>query len=233
MKRREFLRNITLVASLPVVVTALARQVSAEAQMNFHFSAISFANTLGNVRHSMLMVGDGKWDAENVSGGGGYNHFDDASPAPKTLLEYGTWEATGLRSWSSIGGWGIQTAGVLDMDVNLKQVFPSPAVIDARFQLVCNAGPAKLFNPNPNPPPANLPEGFTLDISGKDYGPFLPQLPPVGLTFFTSGERVEDRALDKAQADLQNYLPLAAAVPSLVAAGLGLLLIRTRRKEAH
>jgi hypothetical protein len=201
--------------------------------MNFHFTSLSVAGTVASVQHAMLMSGDGKWDAQGIEGGGAYNHFDDASPAPKPILDQGKWEATRLLSWNSVGAWGVQTAGALGMGIIMKQELPSPATIEAQLQLVCNVGPGKLYNPNPNPPPANLPEGFTLTIPGNDYGAYVPSQPPLGLTFFNSGERVEDRALVTAQADLRTYLPIAVAVPSLVAAGLGLALIRTKSKSAN
>ncbi len=237
MKRRDFLKNaaigITGLASLPFVTNNLPR-VSAEGQTNFNFTANSIAGTVGNVQHAVLMSGEGKVDANGVEGGGTYNHFDIASPAPKTLLEYGSWEAKSLVSWNPIGTWGIQTAGVLKMNVNLNQTFPSPTVIGANLEVICNAGFAKLFNPNPNPPPPNLPEGYVLTIPGTDYGPFVPFIPPLGVTFFTTGKRVEDVAIENLGNELQTtrtlYLPTAALIPSVIAGGLAVALARAKKK---
>ncbi len=237
MKRREFLNKVAIgtvgLASLPLITNNLPR-VSAEGQTNFNFTVNSQAGTVGNVQHALLMSGEGKVDVNGVEGGGAYNHFDIASPAPKTLLEYGSWKATSLASWNPIGTWGIQTAGVLDMNVNLNQTFPSPAVIGANLKVICNAGFAKLFNPNPNPPPPNLPEGIVLTIPATDYGPFVPFIPALGVTFFTTGKRVEDVAIEDLGNELQTtrtlYLPTAALIPAAIAGGLAVALARAKKK---
>ena len=238
MKRRDFLKKAVIgtvgLASLPLVANNVAPRVFAEGQTNFNLTALSKAGTVGNVQHSVLMSGEGKMDPNGVQGGGAYHHFDDATPAPKTILESGSWEATKLVSWNPIGTWGVQTAGILEMKINLNQMFPSAAVIAADLKVICNAGPGKLFNPNPNPPPANLPEGYILTIPGAEFGPFAPLVPPVGVTFFTTGKRVEDVALENLGNELQTtrtlYLPTAALIPSVIAGGLAIAFARAKKK---
>ncbi len=241
MKRRDFLKKAAIgtagLASLPFLTDNLPR-VSAEGQTgqtNFNFTATSKAGLVGNVQHDVLMSGEGKIDTNGVEGGGRYNHFDDATTPPKTILESGSWEAANLVSWNPIGTWGVQTAGVLEMGINLRQDFPTTAVISANLKVICNAGNAKLYNPNPNPPPPNLPEGFILTIPGAEYGPFVPNIPPTGVTFFTTGKRVEDVALENLGNDLQTtrtvYLPTAALIPSVIAGGLAVALARAKKRK--
>jgi hypothetical protein len=237
VKRRDFLRKAAIgatgLASLPFVTSNLPL-VSAEEQTNFNFTALSKGATVGSVQHVWQMSGEGRILPNGVEGGGAYNHYDDSTPAPKTILEYGSWEATRLVGWKEIGQWGVQHAGVLEMEVNLNREFPSPAVTEANLKVICNAAAAKLFNPNPNPPPANLPEGYILTIPGAEFGPLVPYVPPLGVTFFLAGTRVEDTALENVSNELQTtrtlYLPTAALIPSVIAGGLALALARTKKK---
>ncbi len=243
LDRRDFLRKAALgyasLASLPILADTVVKPVRAQAQgqIDFNFNAISQAATTGNVQHTSLMTGGGKVEGDTIEGGGAYNHYDDATQPPKALLEYGTWEATRLVGIRQIGTWGKQVAGVVDAEINLNQEFPSSARVNATLRIICNAGPARLFNPNPNPPPANLPEGYMLTIPGAEYGPFVPLFPPQGVTFFTTGKRVEDKIIENLNQTLQTtrttYLPTAAIIPSAVAVGLGLALVRTRKRSGR
>ncbi len=237
LNRRDFLRKAAFgsasLASLPILADTLVKPVRAQGQINFDFSAESQAGTTGNVQHVALMWGEGKLEGDTVQGGGAYDHFDDASTAPKTVLGYGTWEATRLLNWQPIGTWGKQVAGALEIEVSLLQEFPSSATVQAKLRIVCNVGPAKLFIPNPNPPPANLLEGFTLTIPGAEYGPFVPFLSPQGITIFSSGKRVQDKIIDNLQKTQSVYLPAAALIPSAVAVGLGLVLVRARKRSGR
>jgi hypothetical protein len=238
VKRRDFLRKALIgtagLAALPLVPSNLPT-VSAQEQVNFNFTALSKGATIGSVAHIWLMSGEGRILPNGVEGGGAYNHYDDSTPAPKTILEYGSWEATRLISWREIGTWGVQHAGVLDMEVNLNRESPSPAVTEANLKVICNAGAAKLFNPNPNPPPANLPEGYILTIPGAEFGPFVPHVPPLGVTFFLGGTRVEDKALENLGNELQTtrafYLPAAALIPSVIAGGLAVALAKAKKRS--
>jgi hypothetical protein len=232
LKRREFLKKATIgtagLATLPALGSIPTASAQADAQMNFHFVCISYAGTVANVLHGIMMTGDGQIQP-NFEGGGFYSHNDASSPAPKTILSSGTWAATRLVSWKPIGNYGVLVAGVLEMEVNLLQQIPSAAVIAAKLKVVCDIPAAKLINPNENG------EGFELTIPDADFGPFKQVHPALGLTLFSAGRRVEDKILDDTRQQLQTtsglYLPTAALIPSVIAGGLAFAWVRSRRKK--
>ncbi len=238
MKRREFLKKAAIgtagLASFPILGSSLVRSVQAAGQTNFHFVALSQGANVANVKHAMSMNGEGRIFDGGVQGGGAYVHYDDATSAPKSLLSTGKWEATSLLNTNWVGTYGVFVAGVVEMEANLLQEAPSAAVIPATVKVVCNLSVGALFNPNPNPPPANLPEGYTVKIPDVGYGPFVPFQPPIGITVFTTGKRVEDEALENATEQLQTtrtlYLPTAVLIPSAVAGAIAVAWARGKRK---
>ena len=222
-------------ASIPILANTASRQVRAATQMNFHFTLVCHAKSVANVQHTLALNGEGKFSGQEIVGGGTYNHFDNATPPPRTLISYGTLEASRLVDFISIGSWGVTSAGVLDMEVRLIQQFASAAVIPATLKVICNLNGGALINRNPNPPPPNLPEGAILTIPDAEFGPFTPLDPPIGFTAFSSDQRVEDRALDDTMQQLQTtrtlYLPTVAIIPSVIAGGLALAWAKARRKH--
>jgi hypothetical protein len=188
MKRRNFLKKTAVgsasLASLTSVVNSLAAPPSAAGITNFRFMALSFAATIGGVAHTMLMNGDGKISPSQVVGGGSFLHFDRNSAVPQTILASGTWKAKQLISFNRIGTYGSVAAGIAEMWIHLVVDLPSPAVIPAMLEVVCNVGFAGLNTGEE--------EGFILTIPGASFGPFVPSVPPTGLTILTTGNEQRD-----------------------------------------
>jgi hypothetical protein len=178
MDRRAFLHKAGLgslaVASLPALTTAAWADGG---QTNFHFVALSQAPPVGGVVPRTNMSGTGQVNPSRVVGQGSFNIFDNASPVPRTLLAFGTWKAKRLLTFDLIGAYGALAAGVLGVEVHLVREFPSPAVLPATLQIICNLGAAGLST--------GQPEGFTLSIPDSPYGPFVPLHPEMGITIFT------------------------------------------------
>jgi len=122
----------------------------------------------------MIMNGSGKFNGSEAEGGGTYDHFDNASAVPKTILGAGGWKAGRLLSFSLVGTYGVLAAGILEMEVKLLQEFPSRVVIPATLKVVCSIGAAGLDAGE---------EGFTLTIPGVPFGPFEPFFVAPGFTF--------------------------------------------------
>lgn len=188
MKRRNFLKQAaagsTGLASLTSVVNSLAAPPSAVGITNFRFMAVSFAATIGDVAHTLLMNGDGKISPSQVVGSGSFLHFDANSPVPQTILASGTWKAKQLISFNQIGTYGSLAAGIAEMRVHLVVDLPSAAVISAMLEVVCNVGFAGLLTGEE--------EGFKLTVPGAPFGPFVPSVPPTGLTILTTGNEQRD-----------------------------------------
>lgn len=184
MDRREFLKKAGLgsiaLGSLPVLAGTLARPVWAANQINFRFLSVSQANTILGVQHRVNISGDGKITPAQLAGGGSFNHFDNASSVPKTLLAFGTWKAKHLISFGLIGDYGALAAGLLEMGIDLIPV--GGPVTPATLKVVCNIGAAGLKTGEE--------EGATLTIPGAPFGPFAP-VANSALSLFTTG--VEER----------------------------------------
>jgi hypothetical protein len=184
MARRELLKTAGLgsiaLGSLATLADALARPVWADDRVNFRFLSISQAKTIGGVQHRVNISGDGKITAEEVVGGGSFNHFNNASPVPKTLLAFGSWKVKDLISFGLIGKYGALAAGVLEVKIHLIPVGGS--VTPATLRVVCNIGAAGLSTGEE--------EGATLSIPGTPFGPFAP-VADSALSIFTTG--VEER----------------------------------------
>jgi hypothetical protein len=186
MNRRKLLEKVGL-GSLATasLLEALATPASAddERPVNFHFLAVSQAGTVNGVAHRVTMGGDGAITQGNVVGGGFFVHWDAAPPGvPKPVLSTGSWKAKRLISFKLIGTFGVQGSGVLDMVINLVPV--NGPVVEAILEVVCNISAAGLFNPGKD-------EGFSLSIPGTIFvpggaaGPFVPLVPPQGISAFS------------------------------------------------
>ena len=196
MKRREFFKKAgagsAALASLPGLAHITAKLAQADdhegKRIGFRFVCVSQAGTLGGVVHRINMNGCGTFSGASVKGGGSYDHFDNAAPVPKTLLGAGNWKAEHVLTFNPIGTYGVLTAGILELEVELLQQFPSPAVVPATLKVVCSIGAGGLDT-------GQL-EGFTLTIPGMPFGPFQPILlaPGVtqGITIFTNGAGEEE-----------------------------------------
>jgi hypothetical protein len=186
MNRREFLTRVGVtsigLASLPALATP-ALAAPKRGQMGFTFMVISFADTIDGVAHTLVMAGDGHFTSSQVVGSGIFNHLDTAAPGvPKPLLAFGTWKAKRLISFELVGTYGAQVSGVLDMEINL--VPAEGPVIPATLEVICNVGFAGLFTGED--------EGVVLTIPDAPFGPFVPAVPPLGLTTFTIGNEQPD-----------------------------------------
>jgi hypothetical protein len=182
MNRRGFLRKAGLGAialgSVPVLAETLATRAFAdeETTTGFIFAAVSIAPTIDGAVHTLVMDGAGTITPSNVEGGGAFNHVNNASTAalPRPFFAQGTWKAKRLVSFDNRGQYGLFTAGVLTMDVELTRELPSRLVLPASLQIVCNIPFVPIRT--------GKPEGFSLTIDGLA---FLPS--GMGITLFPPG----------------------------------------------
>lgn len=187
MKRREFLKHTghgtVALASAPALAHLLSQAVHAEGgTSNYHFLAFSSAGVVDSVDHRIAMVGDGLVTPGAVTGGGAFVHFDNAAPAgPERIIATGSWKPKRLLSYEEFGTWGTFLSAVVELEINLVPVGASP--VAAVLKVVCNIGPAGIFV---DPPSA---EGFTLTVGALT---FVPLVPPLGLTLFTTANERRD-----------------------------------------
>ncbi len=174
MDRRELLK-IAGLGSVGAMALPLMPE-SAEAASNqtgFHFVSLSQANTVAGVAHRFFMGGDGQISPAQVVAGGMFFHADGNTPVPRKLLAWGSWKAKRLIEYHQIGTYGSQAAGFVNAEIVLVRDYPTPAVIPAMLEVVCNSGFAGLSNPGKE-------EGFYLEIPGTIFveggagGPFEP-----------------------------------------------------------
>jgi hypothetical protein len=170
LDRQRFLRRAGLgsiaLASLPALTdNAFAAAQTFGQPVFFHYYSLSKAAVVNGVAHAVAMSGSGRVTHNDVLASGSYTHFDLAAAVPKPAITSGTWKAKRFLSLHLTGTWGTLAGGVLDMEIELQQVSPSPAVIPATLEIVANIGSADLFV-------AGKDVGFTLTIPGADYGPF-------------------------------------------------------------
>ena len=187
MNRRDFLKKAGLgsvaLGSLPLLGEIFAVPASADSgDRTFHFAALGGGGTIGDVVHTLVLAGDGRFSDAEVEGGGVFNHvnLNSSLPNPKPVLASGTWEAKRLVSFQSIGSSGVTLAGILNMDIDLVRLIPSRAVLPAHLQIVCNIPFAGLFTGHP--------EGFTLTGLPVTFSPLSPT---IGITIF--GAAVEEQ----------------------------------------
>jgi hypothetical protein len=143
-------------------------------QMHLHFAALSSAASAGT-KGVVLMAGDGKFTSSHIQAHGIYQHIDPTTPKPNTILHAGTWKSTDLVSFTTIGTYGVQAAGILTMKVDLIQEIPSSAVMPATLTVVCNIPFAPFIT--------GKDEGFSLEAP---FGSFEPERPTVGITIFST-----------------------------------------------
>lgn len=170
LDRKSFLKKAGLgsvaLASLPALAEAAsAAEATFGRPIYFHYYAFSKAAVLAGVAHAVAMSGSGRITHNSLAAGGSYAHFDLAAPVPKPIISAGTWKGRRFGSLHLVGTWGDLAAGVLDMEIDLHQDSPTPAVVPATLELVSNIGSANLFVPGKD-------VGFTLAIPGAEYGPF-------------------------------------------------------------
>lgn len=191
MKRRQFLAAAVIGSPLAGVATQSARADDEPEELHFRLVSFSGAATIAGVQHRMLLsgsgtfavgAGHGKHHRGEIEGSGAFNHFNNASPVPQTILGSGVWQATKFLSFTPFGHWGVVTAGILELMVDLIPDNGS-RVPDVFMRIVCNAPPGGILT--------GQPEGFVLRIPGAPFGDFVPLNPTVGLTLIT--DRNEER----------------------------------------
>jgi hypothetical protein len=179
LDRRSFLKRAGIgsiaLGPLPGLLAAAPAWASGRAA-GFNFTAISRAGTIGSVVHAVNMAGSGTIEEDDVEGGGHFQHYDLASAPPRTIIAAGAWRAKRLVSFDPIGTWGVITAGVLVMQIQLRPTIPSPAVVAATLKVVCNVGSGGFET--------GQPEGFTLTVPSAPFGAFVPI--GAGITVFTT-----------------------------------------------
>ncbi len=184
MNRRGFLRKAGLGAialgSVPVLAETLATRAFADEEntTGFIFAAVSIGPTIDGIVHTVVMDGAGTITPSNVEGGGAFDHLNNAASAgfPRPFFAQGTWKAKRLVSFDVFGKYGLFTAAVLTMDVELTRELPSRLVVPASLQIVCNVPFVPIMT--------GKPEGFSLTVDGLA---FHPNVPAMGITLFPPG----------------------------------------------
>jgi hypothetical protein len=190
MNRRMFLKRAGVgsiaLGSLPILAETLAPRASAdeETTMNFIFAAVSKGPTIGDVVHTLVMDGAGMITPSHAEGGGAFDHLNNApsAPFPKPFIAQGTWKAKELVSFIPFGTYGLFTAGVLTMDVELVRELPSRLVVPATLEIVCNIPFVPIIT--------GKPEGFSLRVGDLQ---FVPNVPAMGITLFPPAGGAQDR----------------------------------------
>jgi hypothetical protein len=180
ISRRVFLKKAGVgtlaLGSLPILGKSLAtRALAADETTSFIFAAVSVGPTIDGVLHTLVMDGAGMITPSHAEGGGAFDHLNNAptAPLPKPIIAQGKWHAKRLVSFDVVGTYGLFTAGVLTMDVELVRELPSRLTVPATLQIVCNIPFVPLMT--------GKPEGFTLNVDGLQ---FHPNVPPMGITLF-------------------------------------------------
>lgn len=202
ISRRRFLKatgaGVISAAALPALQQMLAARASAASESGFTLVTTSRAATINGVQHYMFLGGSGSFSPSHVEGGGDcYLHYDNAKASGR-VLACGTWSAKGVVNYAPVGRCGPTNmfSGILDLEIELAQIVPSPLVRPARLRIVCN-------DPRFAAPSTGQPDGVTLEVpatpfvSGEAGGPFLPLQPVIGLTML-SGGALESGALSRA-----------------------------------
>jgi hypothetical protein len=207
MNRRKFIKTIAVgsaaIAILPGVISPLATASSDDegggnGLRRFQFVAFSHAGTLDRV----AMNGEGTFEVHSSDditgkGEGSWIHFDPASPVPP--VAFGKWKTEDFVSYDPttlgsppVGIFGRIQASKVVMEVNLLREFPTPDVIPAKLEIVCNIGVLGSAGFT------GVPEGYTLAIPGTPFaeggtpGPFVPFVPARGLTHTSIAEETDE-----------------------------------------
>ena len=176
ISRRHILQGagaVSVIGALGIPGTGFAEEGEATGQLHLDFAALSQAASPG-AKGVFLMAGDGRFTSSHIKAQGMFQHVDPTTPQPNVILSAGAWKATKLVSFTSIGTYGVQAAGILKINVDLVQTIPSPAVTPATLTVVCNIPFVPLMT--------GKPEGFSLEAP---FGSFGPQSPTVGITIFS------------------------------------------------
>ena len=146
-----------------------------EETTNFIFAAVSTGPTIDGVVHTVVMDGAGMITPSGVEGGGAFDHLDNAptAPFPKPFFAQGTWKAKRLVSFDVFGKYGLFTAAVLAMDIELVRELPTRLVVPASLEIVCNIPFVPIMT--------GKPEGFSLSVGDLQFNP---NVPPMGITLF-------------------------------------------------
>ncbi len=125
-------------------------------------------------------------EQEQVRGGGSWVLIDDSVPAPKPTIDFGTWRAKELLSFtlcpasasdSTACRYGRIESSILELEVELVSDADGPA-IPATLRLICNIGAVPITTGEP--------EGYVLTAP---FGTFSPFVPALGLTHISVPER--------------------------------------------
>ncbi len=209
MDRRHFLKTVGAgslgLAALPelrdLVAPSSVAAVGHRRRSFFSFVSFSQANTLDGVQHRWGNQGAGTFSASGVEAWGSFTHIDNApSGTPKPVLAKGTWTAKRVVNFAPTGTYGTILASILDLDVEVNRIEPSPLVRPAKLRLVCNIGPAGITT--------GQPEGWFLSIPGTPFtktgpgGQYKPLDPIIGITHIgvdpATGTGIEVVAFDPA-----------------------------------
>lgn len=182
MNRRGFLRKAGLGAiafgSVPVLAETLAMRAFADegTTTGFIFAAVSIGPSVDGVVHTVVMDGAGTITPSNVEGGGTFDHLNNAATAgfPRPFFAQGTWKAKRLVSFDVFGRYGLFTAAVLTMEVELVRELPSRLAVPASLQIACNIPFVPILT--------GKPEGFSLTVDGLAFHPS-----GMGITLFPPG----------------------------------------------
>ena len=157
--------------------------------LGFHFLSQSVDPAAGDLGHTFFMSGTGKFNHQYVTGGGFYNHFDNATG----LLATGKWRAERLVSYEQVENenipLGFVVAGILVAEVRpFPEGGPSNGV-PATPTVVCNVGSVGAFT--------GFTEGYFLDVAGLSFEPatFPDTGFPVGVTAFSVGGTPDEDSL--------------------------------------
>ena len=169
------------------IVTACG-DIPAKAETQFYFTVVAINQaTVAGEEHRLILDGHGQFNPEVAIGGGSFVHYKESGITPKPILASGTWRATDLVKWTPHGGsYAGITPGVLDIQIELVPE-NGPAITGVSLRIICNVGPAGIFNLDPETGSA-LPEGFILTFPDLSFypnplGPFEPIIFEGGLPF--------------------------------------------------
>jgi hypothetical protein len=163
MKRIPVIALLSVLAAASIsvpVLTSLVRPVHADTERIVHLADLAGNSALAQ---QIIFSGDGGFSADKatVQARGSFTQFDNSVPAPKPIIAFGTWTATGFTSYTEFGTYGAQASGILVVSINL--VTSSGAVIPATLKVVCNVPPGGIFTGSP--------EGITLTLGGNIFTP--------------------------------------------------------------
>ena len=197
--RREFLKALGIgsmaLAAYPPLSHMLATSAKADdddddGSIGYHFVAMSDAGEDDQGINRMLATGSGRFNDNRAKGGGFYNHFAWAFPAPMAFRELGagTWKAGKVLNFTMtepdpgppevVNPWGFNLSGILEMEVRLFPANDPSTGIPGKWTVVCNIPPSNAFT--------GLPEGYFLDVAGLSFAPAtFPTGSPFGITSFS------------------------------------------------